>query len=157
MEAYAGDNPGGTAPMGVNPGGTNPGGSNPMGSWSPGKEVKLKRRTDVSACVDLELPSTAHYKTCELQKEKGFCEKEHNQFPGGYCVKTCGFCTSEEKLVASPEAQAVASPAASPSPISCMHFAEHSHPLMSSRRSVLDSFNNEPSTAPSASLSLQPA
>ena len=61
-------------------------------------DVALSSKTEKDECVDWALPPSANLKTCQEQKDHGFCTKEHNQWPGGYCVRTCGNCPQQAQV-----------------------------------------------------------
>ena len=61
-------------------------------------DVALISKAEIEECIDRAIPTSAHWKTCQEQKDDGFCTMEHNQWPGGYCVRTCGNCPQQAQV-----------------------------------------------------------
>ena len=61
-------------------------------------DVALISKAEIEECIDRAIPTSAHWKTCQEQKDNGFCTMEHNQWPGGYCVRTCGNCPQQAQV-----------------------------------------------------------
>ena len=61
------------------------------GNWCHLLSWHSERRAET--CVDKQIPSSWRHTSCQEQKENGLCSKSHNQYPHGYCMKTCGTCS----------------------------------------------------------------
>lgn len=61
------------------------------GNWCHLLSWHSERRAET--CVDKQIPSSWRHTSCQEQKENGLCSEAHNQYPHGYCMKTCGTCS----------------------------------------------------------------